>query len=356
MTVGLVQHPVFLEHDNGPGHPERPERLTAIAQAVEKSPARSEFTQLPTRDATRAELELVHGAHYLDWLEETRERELTILDPDTRATNRTMSAAVRAAGSALSAVQASVTGDISRSFVLCRPPGHHAEANRAMGFCLVNNAAVAVAAAISIHGLRSVAVVDWDVHHGNGTDHIFAARSDVLYMSIHQHPHYPGTGTVTEVGRDEGTGFSVNVPLPSGCADSDYALAMDDVIVPILREFAPELIIVSAGFDAHRNDPLSGMLLTAEAYESITRKLVGVAEDTASGRIVHLLEGGYDLAGLAEGVTAVLSVLTSDRPEPAADTDGDPTAPTDHPSPSAVAAVRTVLRRQSRFWPVHDER
>jgi acetoin utilization deacetylase AcuC-like enzyme len=356
MRVGLVEDPVFLKHDNGPGHPERPERLAAISTAVRARPFFSDLVLLPTRDASRADLELVHESAYLDRLEETRTRSLTIFDADTRANEWSFAAALRAAGSAVSAVQQALDGTIGRSFVACRPPGHHAEAGRAMGFCLLNNAAVAAAAAITGGRLDRVAVVDWDVHHGNGTANIFSSRRDVLYLSLHEYPHYPGTGAVHEVGSGEGRGFTVNIPMPAGCTDTDYALAMDSIGVPILRQYAPQLIIVSAGFDAHRNDPLSGMLLTAAGFSMLTERLVGIADEFAQGRIVHLLEGGYDLDGLAESTGAVLSVLAGAASVPGGGGTTAAAAAATRPNPSAINAVRGALARHSEYWSIPGER
>ncbi|MEE8440245.1 MAG: histone deacetylase [Spirochaetia bacterium] len=355
MKVGLAEHPDFLKHDNGPGHPERPERLAAISSAVRRHSFGVDLVEMPTRNATRSELALVHGSAYLDRLEDTRARALTNFDADTRATDKSFDVALRAAGSAVSAVHESLTGTVRRSFVLGRPPGHHAEADRAMGFCLLNNAAIAAAAAIAHGGLDRVAVVDWDVHHGNGTAHVFASRSDVLYLSMHQYPHYPGTGAAHEIGSGAGAGFTVNIPLPAGCTDADYATVMDAIAIPILREYAPQLIIVSAGFDAHRDDPLAGMLLTGGGFASLTRGVVGIADEFAGGRIVHLLEGGYDLESLAEGVCAVLSVLIGGD----ADSDGGGSnrrdAESNQARPAAISAVRAVRAQHAEFWSMADQ-
>jgi acetoin utilization deacetylase AcuC-like enzyme len=352
MRVGVLEDPLFLKHDNGPGHPERPERLIAIGTAVRTLPFFPDLVLMSSRDALRTHLELVHEAVYLDRLEETRDRELTVFDADTSANEWSHAAALRAAGSAVYAVQQSLDGTVPRSFVAARPPGHHAGAGYAMGFCLLNSAAVAAAAAISGAGLERVAIVDWDVHHGNGTADIFCSRRDVLYVSLHQHPLYPGTGQVHEVGSGEGTGFTVNIPLPGGCTDADYRLAMDTIAAPILRQYRPQLIIVSAGFDAHADDPLAGMLLTTGGFASLTRTLVRIAGESASGRIVHLLEGGYDLDGLAQSTCAVLSVLTDATSAPS---DADP-ADGAAPSASAGNAVRIAAAQHAEYWSIPAKR
>jgi acetoin utilization deacetylase AcuC-like enzyme len=348
MEVGIGTSPLYRDHSNGPGHPERPERLLAIEEVLRDHRNRLSLVELPSRPATRRQLERVHGRQYLDILETTREREITVFDADTTATSASYDVALAAAGGAMEAVSAAVSGSMPRSFVFSRPPGHHAEANRAMGFCLLNNAAVAAAYAVAELGLSRVAIVDWDVHHGNGTAHIFDDRPDVMYVSLHQHPHYPGSGRADEVGQGEGTGFTVNVPLPAGCTDADYLCAMQTLVVPVLREYSPELIIVSAGFDAHRNDPLSGMLLSGSGFGAMTTVLLGVANDFASGRIVHLLEGGYDLAGIREGVMAVLGALT----ESAAGFEDQP----DQASSRAGAAIEGARLVLGRYWAVLNER
>ena len=348
MIVGLVEDAVFLEHSAGAGHPERPERLAAISDAVRTLPFADELVRLPIRDARREELDLVHGAAYLDLLEQSRMRDLTVLDADTQASAASWGAALRAAGGALAATEEALVGTVTRSFVLCRPPGHHTEHSRAMGFCLINNVAVAAAGALASGVARRVAIVDWDVHHGNGTAHTFGSRRDVLYISTHQWPHYPGTGSLDDVGSGEGEGYTVNLPLPAGCGDSEYLAVFDAVVLPVLEAYAPDLVLVSAGFDPHERDPLSGMRVTRAGFAGMTQRLVSTAEAVAGGRIVHVLEGGYDLQGLADGVSAVLEVLTGHMaPEPAAVQEPHGTAgATVH---RVLQAVRTRLRD---YWPL----
>jgi acetoin utilization deacetylase AcuC-like enzyme len=266
--------------------------------------------------ASRAEIERVHTRRHVDEVEATRDRRRTVFDADTAANEHSHEAATLAAGAALDATRAAISGDAKRPFVVMRPPGHHAEADRAMGFCLFNNAAIAAADALSA-GMQRVAIVDWDVHHGNGTERIFYDRRDVFYVSLHQEHHYPGTGRREDAGRGDGVGFTLNVPLPSGSGREEYLQAFDQVVLPALKRYEPQLFIVSAGFDGHERDPLAGMLLDGDAYAAITARLCAIADTFASGRIVHLLEGGYDLAGLADGMRGVLSAL-AEPPDPEA--------------------------------------
>ena len=347
MNVGVIEDALFREHDGGAGHPERPERLSAISETLRSLSFSQELVPLEIRDAMRDELLRVHDAAYVSQIEGTSGRATTVFDADTRANDRTYAAAVRAAGAAICAVEAAC-GDGLRSFVFCRPPGHHAERSRAMGFCFFNNVAVAAAHALDSCDLSRVAVIDWDVHHGNGTAHIFAGRSDVLYVSTHQSPHYPGTGYPDEVGVDAGAGYTVNIPLPAGSGDDDYFRVMDRVVVPIVSAYDPELVLVSAGFDVHERDPLSGMQLTHRGFMGITERLVALAEQHAQGRIVHVLEGGYDLEGLSDGVSAVLEVLCGRSSGEA----GRDRAATDRVAPVVDDIVQVVLGEQRAYWSV----
>lgn len=308
MELRLYHDPRCLLHENGPGHPERPERVESIVRRVESNAFHVTPTIVAPSPADRREIERVHDSSYVDDVEGSRQRERTVYDADTSANQHSFLAARLAAGGALAATRAAVQGDAARSFVAMRPPGHHAESDRAMGFCLFNNAAIAAADALA-SGLERVAIVDWDVHHGNGTEHIFAARSDVLYVSLHQARHYPGTGRSSDVGTGEGAGYTVNLPLPAGSGHSEYLLAFDELVLPILEQYRPQLVIVSAGFDGHERDPLAGMLLDGSSYFVMTARLREFADAECEGRIVHVLEGGYDLEALADGVDAVLSAL-----------------------------------------------
>jgi acetoin utilization deacetylase AcuC-like enzyme len=338
VTLGLVDDPSFDLH-RAPGyHPERPERLLAARAAVRRAgvPVR----RLETRRATPDELGRVHLPAYLDELGRAAGKR-TQLDADTYVAPESVGCAERAAGGAVELVEAMLAGEISRGVALLRPPGHHARPDRAMGFCLLNNVAVAAAHAIA-RGVRRVAIVDWDVHHGNGTQEMFAADPRVLYLSLHQWPFYPGTGNATEIGEADGRGYTVNVPLSSGAGPGDYAAAFDRVLLPVLEAYAPELVLVSAGFDAHRDDPLAGMLLDAGAYGWMTAALRGVASASAGGKIALFLEGGYDLPALEASVSESLSALATDLP-----------TSRNVPAPQAVHAAEIDRTRKAlrEHWP-----
>ncbi|MCZ6720745.1 MAG: histone deacetylase family protein [Proteobacteria bacterium] len=291
----LYSHPVFLDHDTGDFHPESPKRLNAITKLLEDA----EFAGLErceAREASEEELARVHSkAHIADLLAAIPERGQAALDPDTVVSPRSGEAARRAAGAVCAAVDAVVAGETDNAFCAVRPPGHHAEPERAMGFCIFNNVAIGALHARVHHGLERVAVVDFDVHHGNGTQAVFVRDPHLFYASTHQAPFYPGTGA-----RDErGLGNIVNVPLAAGAGSTEFRKAMSDEILPALRAFTPDLVMISAGFDAHRDDPLAGLRLVEADYRWVTEELVRLARETCGGRVVSALEGGYDLAALA---------------------------------------------------------
>lgn len=262
------------------------------------------------RDATEDELVRVHTASYLEDLARLAGREGQ-LDADTYLAPDSVAAARRAAGDACALVDAILAGEVQRAVALLRPPGHHARPDQAMGFCLLNNVAVAAAHARA-RGIERVAIIDWDVHHGNGTQEMFYDDPSVLYVSLHQAPFFPGTGDVDEIGEGDGLGATVNVPLSSGAGDAEYAAAFERIVLPILDEHRPQLLLVSAGYDAHRNDPLASMRLDAGSYARMTEALVGIANRHAAGRIALLLEGGYDLSGLEASLAASLRALSGE--------------------------------------------
>lgn len=311
MTAGaVISHKDFLAHGSS-AHVERPERLQAIEAALVASPLRERLSFLEPRPATDAEIERVHPNGYVREIEAFCDHGAGWIDADTLLTPDSARVARLAAGGAARAVEAVVREGIPWVFSLCRPPGHHATPQHSMGFCVVNNAAVAARHARQALGLRRVAVIDWDVHHGNGTQDIFYDDPTVLYFSVHQHPLYPGTGKVS----DRGVGTTVNVPLPAGMGDDDYGFVFEDVLAPAVRAFAPELIVVSAGFDAHERDPLGGMRITSKGFGRLADQVRRLAEETpAQGRMVAVLEGGYDLQGLSESVVAVIERWSADRP------------------------------------------
>lgn len=305
----LVDDPLFLEHRARGYHPERPERLVAARGAI--SDLESEgyaFRRIAGRDATDDEIGAVHDAAYVEELEKVRGL-YAALDDDTYLGPRSVPAAIRAAGGAVALVEHLMdpSGD-DVGVALLRPPGHHARPSGGMGFCLLNNIAIAAAAARR-RGAERIAIVDWDVHHGNGTEEAFIDDPHVLFTSIHQYPFYPGTGAASTRGSGEGEGYTVNVPLSQSATDTTYASAFERVVVPVLEAYAPDLVLVSAGFDAHARDPLAAMQLSKDAYLGMARAVRRLAARSAKGRVGVFLEGGYDLAGISESLAATIRGL-----------------------------------------------
>jgi acetoin utilization deacetylase AcuC-like enzyme len=306
MSVILIHTDRFAEHLTPPGHPERPERAEVMDVVAAKYRDHGVDVVAP-RPATGEQLARVHDSDYLRRIAETAGRAVA-LDPDTYTSADSQEIALLAAGAAVNAVDHVIGGSHRSALAMVRPPGHHAERNRAMGFCLYNNVAIAAAHARAT-GTAKVAIVDYDVHHGNGTQHIFEADPHVLYVSTHQYPFYPGTGTADEIGRERGAGYTVNLPIEAGAVDEDYQTVFAQVVTPVLRQFEPDLLIVSAGFDAHERDPLGGMRLTTPSFAAMTMELRVVAEECCRGRMVAVTEGGYDLLALRESLEAVVETL-----------------------------------------------
>lgn len=312
VTLAIVDDERFDEHHAMGPHPERPERLDAARSGLFSVVDRAQTHRIDARLASAEELRTVHRESYLSTLDAA----LTPgaegqLDADTFFSAGTREAAFRAAGGA-AALGAALMNDVRRGFALLRPPGHHAESDRAMGFCLFNNVAVAAESALAA-GAERVAIVDWDVHHGNGTQHSFEGRSDVLVISLHQFPLYPGTGAPEEVGHGEGHGKTVNVALPPGGDDALYGEAFRRIVDPAIRAHAPDVVLVSAGFDAHQRDPLASMELSDAVYGAMASHLVSVAEDLGHGRVGFLLEGGYDLLALESSVRATVKAALGEH-------------------------------------------
>src|SRR6516165_2357613 len=306
MTTLLVTHPACLEHLTPAGHPERPDRLRAIDRALEHE----RFQTLARVAAPAAELETIALCHPVDYVtgirDATPKTGLVGLDADTTLSPGSFEAALRAAGGAVYAVDEVMTGRAKNAFVATRPPGHHTETARPMGFCLFNNAAIAARHAQKTHGIGRAAVVDFDVHHGNGSQDIFWADASVMYASTHQMPLYPGTGAVSERGEHN---TIVNAPLRPGDGGEEFRAAFERVILPRLREFQPELMVISAGFDAHMRDPLANLNLVEDDFAWATRALMEIADASAGGRVVSVLEGGYDLQGLGNSAAAHVAAL-----------------------------------------------
>ncbi len=335
--VSLYQHPSYLEHDTGWGHPECPQRLSAINEGLDERGLRAKTIARDPGKATRDQLCLVHAYRYVDRILSLSGQHEQ-LDADTCVSPGSVEAALFAAGALIDGVDAVLEGTCDTAVCLVRPPGHHAERDRAMGFCLFNNVAVAAGHATAVRGLKRVLIFDPDVHHGNGTQHIFYDRPDVLYFSIHQWPFYPGTGDVGEIGTGEGTGYTVNVPLPAGMGDADYAYVGEKLLLPMIDEYRPELVLFSAGFDAHAQDPLAGMELSDEGYQGMYGALVGRL-DTLGTPYAFALEGGYSLEVMKKVVPDLIdSLVTSEFASPNAQQPGE----------EAVRCVKEVCRRLGR--------
>ncbi len=306
MTTILYSHPACLEHDPGPSHPERPDRLRAVLAAL----GAEEFAALERREAPLATKEQIARVHPMSYVENVLAaipgEGRTGLDMDTIVSPGSGEAALRAAGALCAAVDAVMAGEAQNAFCAVRPPGHHAEAQHAMGFCLFNNVAIGAAQARAVHGLKRVAVVDFDVHHGNGTQAMFWDDADLFFGSTHQSPLYPGTGSVAERGVADNI---VNRPLPSMAGSAEFRAALSEGILPALTRFSPEFLFVSAGFDAHEADPLAGLRFQDDDYAWATAELLAVAKSCCSGRLVSTLEGGYDLRALATSAAAHVRAL-----------------------------------------------
>lgn len=310
-STAVFHSAVFAGHDN-PHHVENQVRLDAILSRLRQRNVLDGRPQPSFGDAPLSLLESVHNAWYVERLDRLATGGGSMLDSDTYVGPDSYEVALRAAGAGVAAVEWVMNGDSRTSFALVRPPGHHATPERGMGFCLFNNAAVAAAHALS-RGLERVAIVDWDVHHGNGTQDIFYRSGNVLFCSIHQYPFYPGTGAYDERGEGPGEGLNINIPLLAGLGDTEYLHSFRQIICPALRKFEPQLIIISAGYDAHVADPLGGMRMTEAGFAGMTELVLGVADQSASGRVAAILEGGYDPLALARSVEATVQILDGDR-------------------------------------------
>jgi acetoin utilization deacetylase AcuC-like enzyme len=306
----------YLKHDPGDSHPERPERIQVLLDLAGALDANFEI--LPPRAASRADVEHTHGADHARLVESTSKVNQYALDGDTITCRDSFAVSLLAVGGYLKLLDAIAAGESANGFALVRPPGHHALRNRAMGFCLFNTMAIGAEYLKRVHGAKKILIMDWDVHHGNGTQDAFYDDPSVLFISTHQFPFYPGSGAINEVGAGPGEGFTINLPLPAGCADAEYMQVFQDIVVPAAEKFKPEWVLVSAGFDPHRRDPLGGMGVSEQGFAAMAQKLVAVAEKFATGRMALLLEGGYDLAGLRNSVAAVLRELQGSKP-PSAD-------------------------------------
>lgn len=343
-SLALIKDDRYLEHDPGDGHPESPDRLRVIHGLIER-----EFSGLPLippRFATQSELALVHDPFYIQTVAETAGRTHSQLDPDTGLSARSYEIACLAAGGLLQGVDSLLQTPNSKLrtpnsiFAFVRPPGHHAEPERGMGFCLFNNVAIAAAYAKERYGLKRILIVDWDLHHGNGTQRAFFDDPGVLFFSSHQYPYYPGSGGVHEVGSGKGEGFTVNAPFPTGFGDAEYIAVYTKILAPIALEYKPELVLVSAGFDPFVKDPLGGMKLTGEGFGALAGIVQDIARQACDGKVLMTLEGGYNPEGLRNGVRAVLQTLIG-RPAP---------VPVNAPSADADEVIARIVSVHKNYW------
>jgi acetoin utilization deacetylase AcuC-like enzyme len=309
-NVGFIYHPDYLKHDTGIGHPERPDRLRALVKHLLGTELWKKLHHLqPTAPAVEW-LTAVHPESYVKSIEQQCRSGVRILDfGDTRVCRDSYDVALLAVGGVLLGVDRVISGELSSAFCAVRPPGHHAETQTAMGFCLFNNIAIGARYAQKKHGLERVAILDWDVHHGNGTQEIFYDDPTVLYISLHQYPYYPGSGAASETGSGAGVGYTVNCPMPAGSGWKEYEAAFRSTILPALHRFQPQLLMISAGFDAHRDDPLAHIQLTDDSFAEMTKMMMEIASAYCNGKIVSVLEGGYHLEALARSVERHLQEL-----------------------------------------------
>ncbi len=335
----VATHPDYLLHDMGTGHPECPARLSSILSHMDAANLWDRCERVTPRAVPAEALLLNHSAALVRRIEETSGRGGGRIDPDTSVNSESYRVALLAAGAVVGLAQTLWEKAGAPAFALVRPPGHHAEPGRSMGFCLFNNVAVAAAHLLADCSAKRIAILDPDLHHGNGTQASFYGRSDVLYVSTHQYPYYPGTGHFTEAGTGVGEGYTVNLPLPAGQRDGEFFHLYQSVVVPILREYEPELILVSAGFDTHHLDPLGGMRVTENGFAALARLFLDTAGELCGGRIVFALEGGYHLGGLARSVGACLEQMT-----------GSGKAPEVSPPSGAIAEYGQQMKKFFSNW------
>ncbi len=340
MKTGITYDDLFLQHDTGPFHPERKERLISIHEGLRSYKHSDQLLRVKPRLAAEPELQLIHPSSYIRRIQETSKGEPTHLDPDTVACSQSYEVACYAVGSLLEMIDILLHGGVQNGFVIVRPPGHHAEPNRAMGFCLFSNIAIGAAYALQKYKFSKVFVIDFDVHHGNGTQKAFYSRSDVLYISTHQFPLYPGTGDFPEIGEGAGKGFTVNFPLPARTGDATYLQLFEKAIRPIAQAYRPELVLVSAGYDAYVEDPLAGMEVTPEGFAGISQSILAMANELCGGKVIFLLEGGYHLKGLQQATLRSLDVLTGHGPASGAV----------QPTPSFEAALERSRKVLGPYW------
>lgn len=337
---GVIIDRDFLKHEPGLSHPESPDRVKVLLDLAGELDSRR-FQLVAPRAALKEEIGFCHSKDYIEFLETTSQRNRYALDGDTVTCRDSFGVGLLAVGGFLKLLDSIAAGEFRNGFALVRPPGHHALRDRAMGFCLFNTVAIAAHYLKRLHGAKRVLIVDWDVHHGNGTQDAFYRDPSVLYLSTHQYPFYPGTGAAGEVGEGEGEGYTVNIPLPAGCGDEEYLRVFREIAIPIARRYQPEWVLVSAGFDPHQRDPLGGMVVTEKGFGAMASVFLDLAEGHAGGKIAFLLEGGYHLTALKNSVAAVLQKMEEKREgESPAQAGGEAIQP----------LIRKILTVQEKYW------
>lgn len=343
--TGVVRDRRYLEHRTGINHIEVPRRLEAIYSMIDGCDLKDRLVPVTPRLASLEEIQWVHTPDYIEKILDTAGESLRYLDPDTVTSEQSCMAAFLAAGGVFEAVEAVISGSLDNAFALIRPPGHHAERDRQMGFCLFNNVALAAEYARRRHGLERVLIVDFDLHHPNGTQHIFEDSDHVLLFTTHRFPFFPGSGAIEEVGFGPGAGYTVNVPLPAHCDDADFSIVYEQLLLPLGEAFRPQLVLVSAGFDTHFDDPIGGMRMTERGYGRIMRMVMQIADAHCRGGVIVMLEGGYDLSAMRKSARAVLETML----QPEAHESASPALRSGSPVPDIIDSVRLV---HGPYWKV----
>ncbi len=344
--TGIVKDYKYLQHETSAYHPESPKRLEAIYKMLEAPDMQGKFLEIEPRCATSEEIGMVHHAGYIESVKRTAGLAHCYLDPDTETSPESCNAAKLAAGGLCNAIDCIMEGKVRNAFAFVRPPGHHAEGDRAAGFCLFNNVAIGAMHAVRKYNLERVLIVDWDLHHGNGTQHSFYEDNRIVYFSTHQYPFYPGTGSVYEIGKGKGLGFTINVPLSQGPGDAEFLCIYEKLLKPVALEFRPEFILVSAGFDIYYQDPLGGMKVTPRGFADMTRVIMNIAEACCNGRMAVILEGGYHIQGLTDSVKAVLYEMNDETGK----TEGELAEAARAANPAIERVIKMVSDQLAPFW------
>ncbi len=343
MKVGLVYDPIYLKHDTGQ-HVENASRLEAVVSYLEQTGLMPKLTLIRPRAATTKEIALVHEKQYISHLQEVAAKGGGWLDSDTVMSPDSYQVATYAAGGVIMATEAVINREVVSAFALVRPPGHHATAQQAMGFCLFNNIAIATKYALAKYNLERILIIDFDIHHGNGTQAAFYDNPQVLYMSTHEYPFYPGTGSIEETGSGAGMGTTINIPLPAGCGDAEYLQVFEQIIIPAARRFSPQLIMVSAGYDLHWADPIGTMQVTTTGFTQMVKIIKELADELCDGRMVFTIEGGYNLTALATSIKATLDILLGNTniEDPLGKSPRQSTTPSIAPLIKAIKEIHTL--------------